>query len=91
MSGLTACTDQAIIKAPKPEPIPLMTTICKGSFKDNMRVQLFSNPQQIHAANTQREPADSDRFLKSATDRMMLATVIMAIATHVLINVSFLW
>lgn len=39
-----------IMSDPIPDPKPFTTTICKGSFKDNIRVQLFSNPQQTQAS-----------------------------------------
>ena len=46
-----------------------------GLFSDSIRVQLFSNPQQTHASNTNTEPMEKDKLLISSKDNIKLATV----------------
>ena len=73
----------AIINAPVPEPKPLTTTICNGSLIDNIRVQLFSNPQHMQAASTNNEPNENDKLLMSSKDNIMLAKVMSATTIHI--------
>ena len=74
----------AIRNAPEPEPIPFIITICNGFLRDSLLVQLFSTPQKTQASKTKTAPSEKVRLLKSSTDRIMLETVINAIASHIL-------
>ena len=79
-----------IIKEPNPEPNPLITTICRGSFSDNIRVQLFSNPQERHANKTKIDPIEKDILPLSDIDKITLEAVISIIANHILLPIASL-
>lgn len=72
-----------IISEPIPEPKPFTMTICNGSFKDSIRVQLFSKPQHTQANNTKMDPAEKEMLLKSSTVNTILEIVIKEIAIHI--------
>jgi len=69
----------ATIKAPVPEPNPLIMTILTGSVCDSFLVQLFSNPQHIQARMANNEYIEKDNEYMSVSDRRILANVISII------------
>ena len=75
----------AINKEPVPEPNPLMTTTCNGSFIESFLVKLFSRPQQVHANNTNIEPMENEKLFMFSMDNIILASVIKIIALQSLL------
>lgn len=61
---------------------PLMITISTGSFKESIRVQLFSKPQATQASRTKIDPTEKAKLLISSTVRMILAQTIRRIANQ---------
>ena len=57
-------------------------TVCTGFLADNWRVVLFSNPQQILAANANSAPLEKDSAEKSSTVHKTEAAVINTTAAH---------
>ena len=70
------------ISEPRPEPKPLIITICARFLDESMRVQLFSKPQHIQASNTNREPQENCKLLMSSKDSSKLESVTRAMAAE---------
>ena len=73
------------MREPIPENIPFSRTICNGSFDDIFRVQLFSNPQQMVASKTNKEPYEKRRLDISSKDSIPQDNVTKNIPNHNLV------
>lgn len=76
--------NRAITSAPRPENTPLMATTLDGPVDESLPVQLFSSPQQTHAATTASEPWLNDSPVTPSNDSRMTDRVITATANHIL-------
>ena len=75
----------AIITLPRPENMPLITTISSELLLLIILVQLFSNPQHTHAPKTNNEP-----LLKVNAPLPSKLSIILAIVTNTIANHNFL-
>ena len=76
MKSILFPDNNATISAPMPEPKPLTITIFTGSECDSFLVQLFSNPQHMHAKIASKEYIENINEDMSVSDRRILANVI---------------
>ena len=76
--------NKAITSAPRPENTPLTATTLEGPVEESRLVQLFSRPQQRHAATTANEPGEKDRPSLPSTDSRITDSVMTATAAHIL-------
>ena len=67
---------------PSPEKMPFNKTISSGSFDDNFRVQLFSNPQHTAARRTNSDPYEKRRADISSKESMPQDKVIKKMPDH---------
>ena len=74
----------AMMSAPRPENTPLTATTLEGPVEESRLVQLFSRPQQRHAATTASEPGEKDRPSLPTTDSRITDSVMTATAAHIL-------
>lgn len=79
--GVDCTSSSATMSAPRPENIPLIATIWAAFLLDSARVQLFSSPQQAHAASTRSDPRLS-WMVPGSKLRIRLARVTSAMASQ---------
>ena len=79
-SGMLSLRSRATRKLPKPEKHPFITTISVELLLLIIFVQLFSNPQQMHAPSTKSEPSLNAKAPTPSKLRIVLAIVTMAMA-----------
>ncbi len=78
------------MKLPMPEKRSFMTTISVELLLLIIFVQLFSNPQQIQAPNTQNAPSFSANAPAPSKLRIILAIVAIKIASHSFLDITSL-
>lgn len=78
------------MKLPMPEKRSFMTTISVELLLLIIFVQLFSNPQQIQAPNTQNAPSFSANAPAPSKLRIILAIVTIKIASHSFLDITSL-
>ena len=79
-----------MMRAPRPDPNPLIITTCRGSFIERLLVQLFSKPQNIQENRTNKAPIDILIDAASPAVRMILAREMKAIASNSLLPTASL-
>lgn len=73
--GIRSPTASATIRLPNPEKRPLIVVICTELLELSIRVQLFSNPQQLAAPSTYSEPALNAKLPAPSKLSAMLAAI----------------
>ena len=79
--------NNAMTSAPRPENTPLTATTLEGPVEESLLVQLFSRPQQRHAATTASEPGENDRPSLPSTDSRIADSVMTATGAHILAEI----
>lgn len=81
-------TKKAISNDPKPEPKPLIITICTGSFKEIILVQLFSKPQQMQPKIRKTVPGLKTRIDVTSKVKMIVDSSINKIENHICLPIA---